>query len=139
MKCVRYFFLNPVFRRTTTRANRRRWAKALRDAEDNNIGQATGAMLIANQHRTFMCCLMVGHAEWGGTDLQRDASTPLDNSPFAAAFKSTNPSFAIIRQSPHVLNGTSVSATAVNDNYKLTFREIAAILNERVVEKEISY
>lgn len=138
MKCVRYFFLNPVFRRTTTRANRRRWAKALRDAEDNNIGQATGRMLVANQHQTSMCCLMVGHAEWGGVDSQRTTSIPLSG-PFVDAFGSTNPSFALVGNNPHAVKGSPVSATAINDNYRLTFREIAAILNERVVKKEISY
>ena len=124
------FKINPDFIKHVRRTDICRWARSLEQAEKKGITQRVRGMLSKNQHGIQMCCLMVGHTEWGGVDSQRNGMYPANTSPFTHAMKSHNPSIAILGKNERY------TASDLNDDQKLTFKELATLLRKGEVTIE---
>lgn len=122
---------NRDFIRNTSSKSRKVWSDALIAANKRGIGQRIGGMLSKNQHGTKMCCLMVAHEAFGGTDRTRNAVLPEAKSPFTIAMgqfdmrdyqTEFDPDIAIDKY------GCAISAAECNDRYNLSFEQIASLV-----------
>lgn len=119
---------NPEFIENVPEATRKRWSDALRKAEaDPRIWQAWGCMLDITEQGRGMCCLMVGHEAFGGTDDTRDDLEPLDESPLTRAFGHRDPELA------KPLRNKRTRASGLNDDAELTFTQIADLIDGKAV------
>lgn len=119
----------PDFIVNVSEAKRKRWAQALLTTTDE---QGRGEMLFIvdeydGKHR-YSCCLNVAHEEWGGDQATRDVATPIASSPF---IRDLREDYSVLDCDPAIgmtPNGTPLYASVCNDDYNLTFAEIAALV-----------
>ena len=111
------------------RADILRWARALEQAEKDGIRQMRDGMFARNQHGKFMCCLMVGHEEFGGTNKGRDKYLPNKHSPLTKAFGGDVNPYIATYTAPDKTVFTFTGAD-LNDDEELTFKQIATLLRK---------
>ena len=123
------YMIYPKFVEDVKRADILRWARALEQAEKDGIRQMRGGMFAANQYGKFMCCLMVGHKEFGGTNEGRDEYLPNKHSPLTKAFNGDVSPYIATYTSPDKTVFTFTGAD-LNDDEELTFKQIATLLRK---------
>lgn len=110
---------NPEFLDSIPLEVRARWANSLRTT---TLGQHAGAM-VNPWNSLEVCCLMVGHLEFAGSDKDRGEFLPLGDSEFSIVLGNPDPPIALTEA------GNVLSASFLNDNERLSFEQIANLIH----------